>query len=101
MPLPKYSTTELSSVPRKSTMHKNINGSIVLSPQTPYFHAFIFAIEGLDVNEPPSLTPRSAVLVLFFNVPLASTKFVGAETDSLGPGLDGLVMGIIDARFLG
>ena len=70
---------------------------------TPYFQfPLMFAIEGLDAKEPPpTLPPISAILVLFFNVPLASTKVVEADTDSLGPGLDGLLSGIIEALFLG
>jgi hypothetical protein len=69
----------------------------------PYFQvALIFAIEGLDVNEPPpTLAPKSAMLVLFCNPALASTKDVEAETDSLGPGLDELLSGNIDSLFLG
>jgi hypothetical protein len=69
----------------------------------PYFQvALIFAIEGLDVNEPPPiLAPKSAMLVLFCNPALASTKDVEAETDSLGPGLDELLSGNIDSLFLG
>jgi len=72
----------------------------------PYFQvALMFAIEGLDVNEaPPALIPKSAILVLFFNVPLESTKVVEADTDSRGLGLvwdKGLLRGIIDARGLG
>jgi hypothetical protein len=85
-----------------STPHADPIGNII----TPYFQfALIFAIEGLDVNDPPpTLVPKSAILVLFFNPALASIKDVEADTDSRGPGLVfrmGLLRGNIDSLFFG